>query len=518
MRVVVLFVLFVLMSITPPTLAVTTTATTLPVEPDGGSGEQPGEPGGRPTTTTTTVVSSSSPPSSSSSSSGSEECDPSYPQLCIPPPPPKLTCDDVSARKFTVEKPDPHNLDGDANGIGCEVPPPPGPTSPEELQQRHQQALLSNSTQANGTSTGNATTSTNATDATSNTSTPPPANTSSDDAPFIQFQGRLGGGNGTGVQNNNTRVIPATSGPAATTTTPVTKTDTFISATINGSRFANNDTIAINGTVGGQAIPSNSGKLYVELKDPHNETVMYDSANMTTVGNTKAPFSYKFVAGDSLHSSLDRTVVKPMNESGLNYTMAVGYRMLGTSTSEVQFILAYDHDGDGGGLLGQGPTTVASRSVGNNTTTTTTTTTTQEPVIPPARPALEEDQSDDSDDDDNGSDSSSDNDDNDDDDNDEGEDGDNGSEDDDNGDGDDADEEDGQADDDDQEDDNSGDGDTDTDDADDEDTDEEEDEATTDTEEEEEDASSEVLRILKDTLGWNRDVLHQMPPRWQDGE
>jgi predicted amidohydrolase len=102
-------------------------------------------------------------------------------------------------------------------------------------------------------------------------------------------------------------VIPATSGPAATTTTPVTKTDTFISATINGSRFANNDTIAINGTVGGQAIPSNSGKLYVELKDPHNETVMYDSVNMTTVGNTKAPFSYKFVAGDSLHSSLDRT-------------------------------------------------------------------------------------------------------------------------------------------------------------------------------------------------------------------
>jgi hypothetical protein len=502
MRVVVLLVLLVLMSITPPTLAVTAI------------------------TTTTTMVSSSSPPPpppSSSSSSGSEECDPSYPQLCIPPPPPKLTCDDVSARKFTVEKPDPHNLDGDANGIGCEVPPPPGPTSPEELQQRHQQALLSNSTQANGTSTGNATTSTNATDATSNTSTPPPANTNSDDAPFIQFQGRLGGGNGTGVQNNNTRVIPATSGPAATTTTPVTKTDTFISATINGSRFANNDTIAINGTVGGQAIPSNSGKLYVELKDPHNETVMYDSANMTTVGNTKAPFSYKFVAGDSLRSSLDRTVVKPMNESGLNYTMAVGYRMLGTSPSEVQFILAYDHDGDGGGLLGQGPTTVASRSVGNNTTTTTTTTTTtQEPVIPPARPVLEEDQSDDSDDDDNGSDSSSDNDDNDDDDNDEGEDGDNGSEDDDNGDGDDADEEDGsedgQADDDDQEDDNSGDGDTDTDDADDEDTDEEEDEATTDTEEEEEDASSEVLRILKDTLGRNRDVLHQMPPRWQDGE
>jgi hypothetical protein len=410
MRVVLLLVLLVLMSITPPTLAVTTA--------------------------TTTVVSSSSLPSSSSSSSGSE-CDPSYPQLCIPPPPPKLTCDDISARKFTVEKPDPHNLDGDANGIACEVPPPPQPTSPEELQQRHEQALLSGNQTAvggNGTSTtGNATTTstttTNATDATtpnatSGPNTTPPLRSNSSDGPFIQFKGRLG--NGTGTQNNNTSVIPVTSAPPAnnattTTTTPVTKTNTFLTATINGSRFANNDTIAINGTVGGHAIPSNTGKLYVEVRDPHNETVMYDSTNMTTVGNSKSPFSYKFVVGEldadnsttnsaTTTANPSRTVLKPMNESGLNYTMTVGYRMLGTSPSEVGFVFAYDPDGTaGGGLLGAdgGPTTVASQFAGNNTTTTTTTTTTQEPVIPP-RPVLDE-----SDDDDSSSSSSDDNDDDD---------------------------------------------------------------------------------------------------------
>jgi hypothetical protein len=253
--------------------------------------------------------------------------------------------------------------------------------------------------------------------------TTPPRSDSSSDGPFIQFQGRLPG-NGTGIQNNNTRVIPARSPPPPatnTTTTPVTKTDTFITATINGSRFANNDTIAINGTVGGYATPSNTGKLYVEVKDPHNETVMYDSTNMTTLGNTKSPFSYKFVAGEldaNTTTNPSRTVLKPMNESGLNYTMTVGYRMLETSPSEVDFVFAYDPDGGVGG----GPTTVASQFAGNNTTTTTTTT--QAPVIPP-QPVLDKSDHDDDDDssssssgDDDGSDSSSDNEDSDDDDDD----------------------------------------------------------------------------------------------------
>jgi len=47
-------------------------------------------------------------------------CDPSYPNTCIPPPPPNLTCDDVGASNFEVLPPDPHEFDGDNDGIGCE--------------------------------------------------------------------------------------------------------------------------------------------------------------------------------------------------------------------------------------------------------------------------------------------------------------------------------------------------------------------------------------------------------------
>jgi endonuclease YncB( thermonuclease family) len=47
-------------------------------------------------------------------------CDPSYPDVCIPPPPPDLDCGDITARRFTVLPPDPHRFDGDHDGIGCE--------------------------------------------------------------------------------------------------------------------------------------------------------------------------------------------------------------------------------------------------------------------------------------------------------------------------------------------------------------------------------------------------------------
>jgi micrococcal nuclease len=47
-------------------------------------------------------------------------CDPSYPDVCIPPYPPDLDCGDISFRRFTVRPPDPHNFDGDHDGIGCE--------------------------------------------------------------------------------------------------------------------------------------------------------------------------------------------------------------------------------------------------------------------------------------------------------------------------------------------------------------------------------------------------------------
>jgi len=50
-----------------------------------------------------------------------ERCDPAYPGVCIPPPPPDLDCGDVSFHGFRVLPPDPHGFDGDHDGIGCET-------------------------------------------------------------------------------------------------------------------------------------------------------------------------------------------------------------------------------------------------------------------------------------------------------------------------------------------------------------------------------------------------------------
>jgi hypothetical protein len=47
-------------------------------------------------------------------------CDPSYPGVCIPPPPPDLDCGDISFKRFQVLPPDPHHVDRDGDGIGCE--------------------------------------------------------------------------------------------------------------------------------------------------------------------------------------------------------------------------------------------------------------------------------------------------------------------------------------------------------------------------------------------------------------
>ncbi len=51
----------------------------------------------------------------------SGNCDPSYPTVCIPPPPPDLDCGEIPYRDFTVLPPDPHRFDGDGDGIGCET-------------------------------------------------------------------------------------------------------------------------------------------------------------------------------------------------------------------------------------------------------------------------------------------------------------------------------------------------------------------------------------------------------------
>lgn len=47
-------------------------------------------------------------------------CDPSYPDVCIPPPPPDLDCIHVPYKNFKVIPPDTHGLDSDGNGIGCD--------------------------------------------------------------------------------------------------------------------------------------------------------------------------------------------------------------------------------------------------------------------------------------------------------------------------------------------------------------------------------------------------------------
>jgi hypothetical protein len=47
-------------------------------------------------------------------------CHPSYPDMCIQGPPPDLDCGDVSAHNFKVVGSDPHGFDGDNDGIGCE--------------------------------------------------------------------------------------------------------------------------------------------------------------------------------------------------------------------------------------------------------------------------------------------------------------------------------------------------------------------------------------------------------------
>jgi micrococcal nuclease len=52
----------------------------------------------------------------------SSNCDPAYPTVCIRPlnPGGDLDCADIPHRRFQVLPPDPHNFDGDGNGIGCE--------------------------------------------------------------------------------------------------------------------------------------------------------------------------------------------------------------------------------------------------------------------------------------------------------------------------------------------------------------------------------------------------------------
>lgn len=48
-------------------------------------------------------------------------CSPAYPTVCIAPAPPDLDCSDIPYRRFTVLAPDPHDFDGNRDGIGCQA-------------------------------------------------------------------------------------------------------------------------------------------------------------------------------------------------------------------------------------------------------------------------------------------------------------------------------------------------------------------------------------------------------------
>ena len=69
----------------------------------------------RPSTTTTTTTLATT-----TATTVPANCHPSYPDFCIPPPPPDLNCGDIGAQDFTVLAPDPHGFDGNNDGAGCE--------------------------------------------------------------------------------------------------------------------------------------------------------------------------------------------------------------------------------------------------------------------------------------------------------------------------------------------------------------------------------------------------------------
>jgi hypothetical protein len=267
------------------------------------------------------------------------------------------------------------------------------------------------------------------------TSSSPPPLGSSSSRPFveppIEHRGRLpnatgqgdDAGSGTGIGLNNTGPttstnITETTSTASFTAQPTTKTNGLLTASINGTRFTTNQTILVNGTVG-EAAGSVLG-LFVELKDPHNDMMAFDFTPIVRSdrpgADNETSFSYRLVAGDDGSSQDDsaghnRRFWKPMNETGNNYTMTVGYATPAPSSpgpaavaagggeysrSEVQFVFAYDH------LLPPGEEEAASVA----TTTTPAEEPEPEPVVEPEEP--EEEESDDDDDSgDDGEDSSS---------------------------------------------------------------------------------------------------------------
>lgn len=49
-----------------------------------------------------------------------QNCDPAYPDLCIPVGTPHLSCNDLNKKNFRVVGSDTYGFDRDGDGIGCE--------------------------------------------------------------------------------------------------------------------------------------------------------------------------------------------------------------------------------------------------------------------------------------------------------------------------------------------------------------------------------------------------------------
>ena len=62
-----------------------------------------------------------------SPSGNGDACDPSYPDVCIQSPPPDLDCPQIPYDNFDVVGADPHGLDGNNDGVGCEPSTGGGP-------------------------------------------------------------------------------------------------------------------------------------------------------------------------------------------------------------------------------------------------------------------------------------------------------------------------------------------------------------------------------------------------------
>jgi len=73
-----------------------------------------------PTPSQPTPTQPTSQPTQSQQVQLQNQCDSSYPSVCIPPYPPDLDCAEIGYSNFRVVQPDPHRFDGDKDGIGCE--------------------------------------------------------------------------------------------------------------------------------------------------------------------------------------------------------------------------------------------------------------------------------------------------------------------------------------------------------------------------------------------------------------